>query len=129
MLMKKGLRTGRIEKAYQDTLKRGAVYMRYIADAGNGFMSELGYRIWNTMGREKLNVQLTLDYHLQHIVENIMDRMVDKGSVVLLDILTGDILAIASRPNFDSSNIQPYLLDEQQPCLTSPLGHTHRINL
>ena len=112
-----------IEKAYQDTLKRGdGVYAGILADAGNGFMSELGYRIWNTMGREKLNVQLTLDYHLQHIVENIMDRMVDKGSVVLLDILTGDILAIASRPNFDSSNIQPYLLDEQQPLFNKSLG-------
>ncbi|NLX64283.1 MAG: penicillin-binding protein 2 [Clostridiaceae bacterium] len=112
-----------IEKAYNDTLKRGGgVYVGILADAGNGFMNELGYRIWNTMGKERLNIQLTLDYHLQSIVENIMDRMVDKGAVVLMDILTGEILAIASRPDFNPSNINPYLLDEDQPLFNRALG-------
>jgi penicillin-binding protein 2 len=112
-----------IEKAYQDTLKRGGgVYAGILADAGNGFMSDMGYRIWNSMGREKLNVQLTLDYHFQSIVEKTMDRMVDKGAVVLLDILSGDILAISSRPNFDPSNIQPSLTDEEQPLFNRALA-------
>lgn len=74
------------------------------------------------MGREQLNIQLTLDYHLQSIVEKTMDRMVDKGSVVLLDILTGDILAVSSRPDFNPSNINPSLLDEEQPLFNRALG-------
>lgn len=112
-----------IEKAYQDTLKRGGgVFAGILADAGNSFMSNLGYRIWNSMGREQLNIQLTLDYHLQSIVEKTMDRMVDKGSVVLLDILTGDILAVSSRPDFNPSNINPSLLDEEQPLFNRALG-------
>ncbi|NLB79732.1 MAG: penicillin-binding protein 2 [Clostridiaceae bacterium] len=112
-----------IEKAYQNTLKRGSgVYAGILADAGDGFMSDMGYRIWNSMGNERLNIQLTLDYHLQSIVERTMNRMVDKGSVVLLDILTGEILAISSRPNFDASNINPSLLDEGQPLFNRSLG-------
>lgn len=112
-----------IEKAYQNTLKRGGgVYAGILADAGNGFMNELGYRIWNNMGKECLNIQLTLDYHIQSIVESTMDCMVDKGAIVLLDILTGDILAISSRPNFNPSNIYPSLLDEEQPLFNRALG-------
>ncbi len=112
-----------IEKVYQETLERGGgVYAGIIADAGDGFMSSFGYRIWNNMNQNKLNVQLTLDYHLQNIVEKIMDRMVDKGAVILLDILTGEILAIASRPDFDPSNINPSLADSKEPLFNRALG-------
>lgn len=112
-----------IEKAYQETLiKGGGVYAGIIADAGDGFMSGFGYRIWNSMNQNKLNVQLTLDYHLQSIVEKTMDRMVDKGAVVILDILTGEILAIASRPNFNPSNINPSLIDDNEPLFNRALG-------
>jgi penicillin-binding protein 2 len=112
-----------IEKAYQNTLKRGGgVYAGILADAGNSYMDEFGYRIWNSMGKERLNIQLTLDYHLQSIVESTMDRMVDKGAVVLLDILNGDILAISSRPDFNPSNINPSLSDEEQPLFNRALG-------
>lgn len=112
-----------IEKVYQETLEHGGgVYAGIITDAGDGFMSSFGYRIWNSMNRNKLNVQLTLDYHLQSIVEKTMDRMVDKGAVILLDILTGEILAIASRPDFDPSNINPSLTDSDEPLFNRALG-------
>lgn len=112
-----------IEKVFQDSLKRGGgVYTGVIADAGNSFMDQFGYRIWNNMGEEKLNVKLTLDYHMQNIVEETMDRMVDKGAVVVIDILTGEILAMASRPDFDPSNINPALKDEEQSLFNRALG-------
>lgn len=112
-----------IEKAYQETLKSGdGVYVGVIADAGNSYMSRYGYRIWDTMGKEKLDVRLTLDYHLQSIVEETMDRMVDKGAAVLLDILTGEILAIASRPDFDPCNVNVSLNDKNQPLFNRALG-------
>ena len=112
-----------IEKSYQETLKCGGeVYTGVMADAGDGFMSSFGYRIWNNMGKEKLNVKLTLDYHMQSIVEDTMDRMVDKGAVVVLDILTGEILAMSSRPDFNPSNINPSLSDENQALFNRALG-------
>ncbi|NLM74877.1 MAG: penicillin-binding protein 2 [Clostridiaceae bacterium] len=112
-----------IEKIYQDTLYSGAgVYAGVIADAGDSFMSNFGYRIWNNMGKERLNVKLTLDYHMQRIVEETMERMVEKGAAVLIDILTGDILAISSRPGFNPPNINPYLNDNNQPLFNRALG-------
>lgn len=112
-----------LEKQYQNTLGCGqGIYAGILADAGNGFMSNLGYRIWDYTGRDKLNVQLTIDYHLQEIVENVMDRMVDKGAVVLLDIVNGKILAIASRPDYDPTNIKPYLNDDTQPLFNRAIG-------
>lgn len=112
-----------LEKAYQTTLNRGGgIYAGILADADNGFMTDLGYRIWNNTGREKLNIRLTLDYHLQEIVESTMDRMVDKGAVVLMDIITGEILAIASRPDFDPTNIRSYLNDNDEPLFNRAIG-------
>ena len=112
-----------IEKAYQNSLDSGSgVFAGVIADAGNTFMSNFGYRMWNTMGNERLNIKLTLDYHMQSIVEEVMNRMVDKGAAVLIDILTGEILAICSCPDFDPSCINLYLNDEAQPLFNRAVG-------
>jgi cell division protein FtsI/penicillin-binding protein 2 len=56
--------------------------------------------------RAGLNVKLTIDMGLQAIVEEEMDANLkefqsERGAVVLMDPKTGEILAMASRPNFD----------------------------
>ena len=56
--------------------------------------------------RAGLNVQLTLDMGLQSIVEEELDACLKefesvRGTVILMDPKTGDILAMASRPHFD----------------------------
>ncbi|MFT4176646.1 MAG: penicillin-binding protein 2 [Luteolibacter sp.] len=56
--------------------------------------------------RAGLNVQLTLDIGIQMIVEEELDAALKeyaapRGAIVVLDPKTGDILAMASRPNFD----------------------------
>jgi cell division protein FtsI/penicillin-binding protein 2 len=53
-----------------------------------------------------LNVKLTIDMGLQAIVEEELDAalaefVANRGAVVLMDPKTGDILAMASRPNLD----------------------------
>lgn len=52
------------------------------------------------------NVQLTIDIGLQAIVEKELDAGLDEfdsksGAVVLMDPNNGEVLALASRPNFD----------------------------
>ncbi len=112
-----------LEKSYQGTLSRGGgVYAGVLADASDSVMLNYGYRIWNTLGVERLNIKTTLDYHMQTIVEDTMDRMVEKGAVVIVDILNGDILAIASRPGFNPATINRYLNDEDQPLFNRALG-------
>ena len=56
--------------------------------------------------RAGLNVKLTIDIGIQNIVEEELDAGLaefesKKGAVVLMDPKTGEILAMASRPNFD----------------------------
>jgi cell division protein FtsI/penicillin-binding protein 2 len=56
--------------------------------------------------RPGLNVRITLDMGIQAIVEEELDNALAeyksaRGSVVLLDAKTGDVLAMASRPHFD----------------------------
>ncbi|MBR0278179.1 MAG: penicillin-binding protein 2 [Clostridia bacterium] len=54
-------------------------------------------------------ISLTIDYHMQKIAENAMDKYGIKGAAVVADCKTGEILAMASRPNFDKNNIAKYL--------------------
>lgn len=56
--------------------------------------------------RAGLNVKLTIDIGIQNIVEEELDAGLaefesTKGAVILMDPKTGEILAMASRPNFD----------------------------
>ncbi len=56
--------------------------------------------------RAGLNVKLTLDIGIQSIVEEELDAGLaefgsKKGAVVMIDPKTGEVLAMASRPNFD----------------------------
>lgn len=55
--------------------------------------------------RAGLNVQLTIDMGLQAIIEEEMDACLEefksiRGAVVMMDPKTGEVLAMASRPNF-----------------------------
>lgn len=54
---------------------------------------------------EALNVRLTVDYSYQQICEQAMQGK--NGAAVLLDAQNGDVLAMASAPNFDQSVGQP----------------------
>jgi cell division protein FtsI/penicillin-binding protein 2 len=61
--------------------------------------------------RAGLNVQLTIDMGLQAIVEEELDATLKevesaKGTVVLMDPATGEILAMANRPHFDLNHKQ-----------------------
>ncbi|MBC8590661.1 peptidoglycan D,D-transpeptidase FtsI family protein [Wansuia hejianensis] len=53
-------------------------------------------------------VKLTIDYDIQKKVENILDDEEIKGAVIVVEIESGDILALASRPNFNQKRIEDY---------------------
>lgn len=99
-----------IEKAYENILKNEQmIEVGSIIDAARNPIKGLGYRIktWGT--DESLNVRLTLDYHIQKIVEDVMEENNISGAVVVEDTATGDILAMASRPDYDPNSVADYL--------------------
>ena len=60
-----------------------------------------------------LTVELTIDLELQLAAENELDKVISKydpkGAMILaMEPNTGEILAMASRPNFDSNNYKNY---------------------
>lgn len=52
-----------------------------------------------TVDRGK-DVMLTLDRDVQQTVEKVLDQHIDKGAVALIDIPSGEIRALASRPSY-----------------------------
>lgn len=54
-------------------------------------------------------VRTTLDAVLQQAMEDVLDRTVEKGAAVLMDATNGEILAMASRPNFHPGRLAEYI--------------------
>lgn len=100
-----------IEKAFEKDLNENRKStIGVIMDARNNLVAGLGYRIQKDEGEgKKLDVCLTLDYHIQRIAEEVMDRNGITGAVVIEDVNTGDIVAMASKPDFDQESVDKYL--------------------
>ncbi|HHW03484.1 MAG TPA: penicillin-binding protein 2 [Thermoanaerobacterales bacterium] len=62
-------------------------------------------------------IKLTIDKKIQAVVEQVMDERVPMGAVVVLDARTGEILSMASRPNYKQYNVGEYLNREDAPLI------------
>lgn len=100
-----------MEKIFEDTLKdNGKNSVGVITDAGNNPVQGLGYRMnINSSDSKMLDVKTTLDYHIQKTVEKAMMENNITGAVVVEDVNTGDILAMASKPDFRQDYVEEYL--------------------
>ncbi len=66
-----------------------------------------------TAPSDGMDLTLTIDEPIQYIAENSIREMVESsnalsGSVIVMDIRSGDILALASYPTFDPNDYQRY---------------------
>jgi cell division protein FtsI/penicillin-binding protein 2 len=77
---------------------------RIVLDRRGNIVPGLSFQVEE---RDVLRNQLvmTLDIEIQRIVEAIMDRHGIDGAVVVMNPHNGDLLAAASRPNYDQNNI------------------------
>jgi len=92
-------------EASMDEYLRGQDGYRYIEHNRTGEEIVL-YRGQERAQRDGCRVQLTIDLNLQNIVEKEMDAAVReyrprKAIIILMRPQTGEILAMANRPNFD----------------------------
>lgn len=90
-----------IEKIFSKYLHPGMEsYVNVFSDATNRPLFSLGYQI-KEPEREWYDVQLTLDYDIQKILEQVLDRYPGRrhGGIVV-DAESGEILALASRPHY-----------------------------
>src|SRR5437773_4661485 len=92
-------------EASMDEYLRGQAGSRYIEHNRAGQEIVL-YRGQERAARDGYQVHLTVDLNLQNIVENEIDTAMreyspQKATIILMRPQTGEILAMANRPNFD----------------------------
>ncbi|SHH08178.1 peptidoglycan D,D-transpeptidase FtsI family protein [Tepidibacter thalassicus] len=67
------------------------------------------------------NIKLTIDYNIQKAVEKALDKESKKGAVVVSNVNTGEILAMASRPNFNPNKVEDYINSKNQELLNKAI--------
>jgi penicillin-binding protein 2 len=104
-----------IEKVFEDVLrydKKNSVGV--VTDARNNLVEGMGYRMFVRDGaNKKLNVKLVLDYHIQKIAEEVMNKNGVNGAVVIEDVYNGDIVAMVSKPDYEQDRVERYLESPQ----------------
>ena len=97
-----GFRTGRtgVEKSFDRELRGSPGSIKYEVDVHGRVVRELDSKP-STKGRDLV---LTIDHHLQTVaLDRIKDHRV--ASIVVLDVVTGGILVMASTPTFDPNDV------------------------
>jgi penicillin-binding protein 2 len=106
-----GIGQSGVEKRFESVMRGEEINkIAFIKDAGNNLVEGKGYRIIKEDGdSDTFDVKLTIDYHIQKIVESVAKEAKISGAIVVEDVYTGDIVAIASFPDFNQNNIEYYL--------------------
>lgn len=99
-----------IELTYNDYLTGEDGAIKYFSD-GKGNRLELA-EVYEEP-QNGVNIKLTIDLDLQLAVERELDNVISKytpehAMILAMDPDTGEVLAMASRPNFDPNNYQNY---------------------
>ncbi len=99
-----------LEKIFNDELTcNKSLTIKHINTAAGSPAYTRNYKLVNNNYISDSNLKLTLDYKIQKTVEAVMDKYIEKGGVVILDAESFDVLAMASRPNFDRKEIENQL--------------------
>lgn len=100
-----------IERVFDDILRtqeKNAVYFEF---DGKKNLIPGGGCVVNTSKKTSFpsSVKLTVDYHIQSIIEDVIDNEGKNGAIIVSEVETGDIVAMVSRPNFHQDTIDSYL--------------------
>jgi len=103
-------------EAYYDSYLQGSIpelAARIYLDGKGRVIPGLGYRLeYNVIDKARKDIVLTIDRDIQEIVEKAIDNAgVQNGAVVVMDVDNGDIVAMASRPDF-SLGLKPGIVPE-----------------
>ncbi len=114
-----------IEKSFDDLLSAasGTVEAVYRTDARGNAIPTDDIDLVKTNYNSKGGVVLTLDDRIQRLCEDAAAKNgLDRGALVVLDADTGEILACASFPEYDTGDPGAYLNAEGSPFLNRALN-------
>lgn len=100
-----------IEKSMNSYLESsGSDSIAAVVDSGKNIIRGLGFRkVEAADDGLSYSLKLTLDYHIQNIIETAMEENDIQGSIVVMDVKNGDILGMASKPDFDQDNVEKHV--------------------
>lgn len=112
-----------IEQAYDDYLEEsgGKLMVRYTTDTLGRALEGRAPETVTENYNSPQGVVLTLDRDIQEVAESAAAAHFEKGAVVVLDVHSGAIRAMASLPSFDPNHISRYLEDENAPLINRAL--------
>ncbi|MCX5749998.1 MAG: penicillin-binding protein 2 [Candidatus Saganbacteria bacterium] len=101
-----------IEIGFEDSLKGKAGRLLFEKDMAGRQIATGSFRQLE-MPEEGMNVYLTIDEAIQHIAQVSLKEAVTgsgavSGSIIVVDVRTGEILAIAGYPDFDPNDYSKY---------------------
>lgn len=95
-----------VELCYDNYLRGSSGFALFLRDA-----RQKKLELWEKMvlPKDGYNIILTVDEVIQYIVERELDKMckefhVAQASIIVMNPLTGELLALANRPGFDLNN-------------------------
>ncbi len=95
-------RTG-LERQFDELLQGTSGGEIWVVDP-SGFRYQLAQQKLPAKGND---LTITIDIDLQQAAEDALGK--NKGALVALDVKTGEVLALASKPDFDLNNLSPYI--------------------
>ncbi|MGE5390699.1 MAG: peptidoglycan D,D-transpeptidase FtsI family protein [Deltaproteobacteria bacterium] len=110
-----------IEKCYDGLLGQedGITRLVSVLDARGEAIRGLQMRMASNNQVPRGSVVLTIDKRVQQAVEDVMNSRVGKGAVVIMDVRSKQILAMASRPVYDPYNIETTIKNDQNGSLNN----------
>ncbi|MDE6796585.1 MAG: hypothetical protein K2J36_01030, partial [Ruminococcus sp.] len=110
-----------IEYAYNKVLRNdyGENSVTYNTDGFGQILIGDGKKIIRSTA-EKSGVVTTIDIDIQKICEEA-GKNIDKGAIVVADVKTGEILAMASFPTYSVDDMENALSDERSPLINRAL--------
>ena len=114
-----------VEKSYDNILwqAQGRIGVKYTANVYGQPIAGEGLQVVDEGYNNAAGVVLTVDSRVQRIAEQALrESEISRGAVVVLDVNTGEIRAVASAPAFDPLNISASLKDEALPFLNRALS-------
>ena len=99
----------------------GRAEVTYSVDATGRPLEGMNPTVTDTLSAATGGVALTLDSDIQRMTEQVLAEHVTRGAAVVLDPFTGRILAMASAPTYQPTDVAAALDDENAPLLNRAL--------
>jgi len=96
-----------IEKAFDEWLNEacGECKVTCEVDGAGRILSGGERNVTDTVENSRQGVVLTIDVDIQQIIEQVAEKYIEKGAVVLMEVPSGNLRAMASYPTFSPLNV------------------------